>query len=54
MTFREALAAAGSMSALADRLRPIGAPAPAWSGPGHWLPDDLIDRFIEEAMQRCA
>ena len=50
MTFREALAAAGSMSALADRLRPIGAPAPAWRGPGHWLPDDLIDRLIEEAL----
>jgi hypothetical protein len=54
MTFREALAAAGSMSALADRLRPEGAPAPGWARAGHWIPDDLIDRYLEEAMQRCA
>jgi hypothetical protein len=47
--FREALAAAGSMAALADRLSGPE-PEPSGSGGTHWWPDDLIDRLIEETL----
>ena len=49
MTYREALTAAGSFSALASRLRGPE-PQPGDSGGTHWWPDDLIDRLIEEAL----
>jgi hypothetical protein len=49
MTFREALASAGSFSALASRLRGPE-PKPTASRGTHWWPDDLIDRLIEEAL----